>query len=160
MAKLKLSGCMRLLLQAIAVIIGLAGLVFAIVMPIRVIPNTVQQISNGEIVSWGILFSFIGFAAIFLIGLYLIFVSYLVLAKFSVDAIEHICLLLAMCLFFFLSRLTVLFLGNNPDTSFFNALYGLALALAPIFLAVGFYRISKNICVKLTGVQISDNAEE
>jgi hypothetical protein len=127
-------------------------------MPILGIINTVRQISSGELFSWGIVFSFVGLGAIFLIGAYLIFVSYLTLFKFSADAIEHLCLLLAMLFFFYSLRLTNLH-PDTSDTSFFSSVYGLTIALAPFFLVVVFYRICKYICIKLTGVQLSKDAE-
>lgn len=158
MAKQKVADCVRLFLKAIAVVVGLAGLCFSGYMPIVMIIKTVRQISSGELYSWGIFFSIVGFGAVFLIGAYLVFVSYLTLFKFSADAIEHLCLLLAMLFFSYSLRLTNLH-PDTSDTSFFSSMYGLAIALAPFFLVVIFYRVSKNICIKLTGVRPSNDDE-
>jgi hypothetical protein len=158
MAKLKVNDCVRLFLQAIAVFVGLAGLFFSGYMPIVMIINTVRQISSGELYSWGIFFSFVGFGAIFLIGAYLVFVSYLTLFKFSADAIGHLCAVLALSSLGLLSHFTLPLLKDHSDTSFLGALYGLAIALAPFFLVVGFYRIGKKVFVKLTGVQLQNDS--
>lgn len=140
--RLKPGGYIRATLQGIALCGGLFGL-FLVYMSVDFL------ISGGPIT--GLLMT-IPFSLLFALpGIYLMYVSYLVVKKFSIRAIEHFSFILTMIFYFWLSdELLRPFADRLLEEGM--RLQHVIVRLVPIGCAIFFFIVLKKVLIALTNM--------
>jgi hypothetical protein len=137
----------RLLLQGVSIIYGLLGFFWFYFISIIFLIPAIRNRQPG----W-FFFFFITFS---LLGAFLVYVAYDMIRKFSVNSIKHLCIVIGLMIYGYLSHILKLFEDRilQPD----NMKHDIIIGFAPIVLAYLSYWILSRLFVKLTGL---DNIQQ
>jgi hypothetical protein len=142
MAKLKFNEYTKLFIRSVAILVGVVGL-FTAYLFVKNVVIAIRGTASGESV-WQVL---VLAGVAFVVGAYLIFVSYIMLKDFSARAIKHLCIVLSLFLLEFIFRHVRHAVEGYERKN--EPLYDATSLFVPLFAAFVFYTVCEKVVTRL-----------